>query len=121
MFSSEDRKLLSACKARKTKPGLTLILATPLTDFSGGLALAFKETSAVCWYGPLMLVNSSDAHPAIISAGRGSGLKYLLEGLFPSVCPDVIVECCGTSEGTTAVAALERPVAGVRNYVVPQL
>lgn len=37
------------------------------------------------------------------------------------MCPDVIVERCGTSKGTTTVAALERPVAGVCNYVVPQL
>lgn len=52
---------------------------------------------------------------------RAARSKYLLEGLLPSVCPDVIVESCGTSKGTTTVATLERPVAGVCNYVVPQL
>lgn len=52
---------------------------------------------------------------------RAARSKYLLEGLLPSVCPDVIVESCGTSKGTTTVATLERPVTGVCNYVVPQL
>lgn len=37
------------------------------------------------------------------------------------MCPDVIVERGGPSEGAPAVATLEGPVAGVRHHVVPQL
>lgn len=44
-----------------------------------------------------------------------------LEGLFSSVGSDVVVEGGGPGEGTTAVAALEGPVTGVSDHVVPQL
>lgn len=44
----------------------------------------------------------------------------LLEGLFSSVGPDVVVEGGGPSKGTATVATLERPVTGVSDYVVPQ-
>lgn len=76
-LSSEDRKLLKACKAPKTKPGLILTLATPLMILSGGLTSAFKGTSAVCWYGAVMTVNSSDASPSLILAGKGCWLPVL--------------------------------------------
>lgn len=68
-----------------------------------------------------MLVNSRNAGPSLSQLAKAAGFRYLLEGLFPGVCPDVVVERCGTSKGTTTVATLERPVAGVCNYVVPQL
>lgn len=45
---------------------------------------------------------------------------YLLEGLFSSVRPDVVVERRGPSKRTTTVATLERPVTGVSDHVVPQ-
>lgn len=44
----------------------------------------------------------------------------LLEGLFSSVGPDVVVESGGPSKSTATVATLERPVTGVSDYVVPQ-
>lgn len=34
--------------------------------------------------------------------------------------PDVVVEGGGSGEGTATVAALERPVTGVSDHVVPQ-
>lgn len=46
--------------------------------------------------------------------------RYLLEGLFSSVGSDVVVEGGGPGKGTTTVAALERPVTGVSDHVVPQ-
>lgn len=46
--------------------------------------------------------------------------RYLLEGLFSSVGSDVVVERGGASKGTATVAALERPVTGVSDHVVPQ-
>lgn len=58
-----------------------------------------------------------------LSAGswHAAGFTYSLEGLFPSVRPDVIVERCSTSKGSAAVATLEGSVTGVRDDVVPQL
>lgn len=56
-------------------------------------------------------------------ARRKTGWKvshYLLEGLFSSVGSDVVVESGGPSKGTATVAALERPVTGVSDHVVPQ-
>ncbi len=46
---------------------------------------------------------------------------YLLERLLPGVCADVVVEGGGSGEGSAAVAALEGPVAGVRDHVIAQL
>ena len=52
--------------------------------------------------------------------GRGSNGThcYLLEWLLPGMCADVVVERGGPGEGSPAVAALEGPVAGVRDHVV---
>lgn len=44
---------------------------------------------------------------------------YLLKGLLPCMCPDMIVECRSTSKGTAAIATLERSVTGMGDYVVP--
>lgn len=46
--------------------------------------------------------------------------RYLLKGFFPRMRPDMIVECCSTSKGTTAIAALERSITGMGDYMVPQ-
>lgn len=46
---------------------------------------------------------------------------YLLERLLPGVCADVVVEGGGAGERSAAVAALEGPVAGVRDHVIAQL
>lgn len=69
---------------------------------------------------------AGSTHPprllALRSAGRKTGQvsHYLLEGLFSSVGADVVVEGGGPGKGTATVAALERPVTGVSDHVVPQ-
>lgn len=45
---------------------------------------------------------------------------YLLEGLLSSVGSDVVVEGGGPGKGTTTVAALEGPITGVSDHMVPQ-
>lgn len=52
--------------------------------------------------------------------GEAPFAPLALEGLFSSVGPDVVVEGGGSSKRTATVAALERPVTGVSDYVVPQ-
>lgn len=44
---------------------------------------------------------------------------YLLKGLLPCMCPDMIVESSSTSKGPTAIATLERSVTGMGDYMVP--
>lgn len=53
-------------------------------------------------------------------AERRRTRHYLLEGLFSSVGSDVVVEGGGSGKGTATVPALERPVTGVSDHVVPQ-
>lgn len=70
--------MFKASKAPRPKPGLILILAMPLrVAVYSGLTLAFKRASALCWYGAEMLVNSSNAFPSLISAGKGCWLQVL--------------------------------------------
>lgn len=59
-------------------------------------------------------------HPRKIRKREWTAGHDLLEGLFSSVGPDVVVESGGSSEGATTVATLERSVAGVGDHVVPQ-
>lgn len=69
---------------------------------------------------------SRPRRPACRALGKGwepggrQVRRYLLEGLLSSVGADVVVEGGGPGKGTATVAALERPVAGVRDHVVPQ-
>lgn len=82
------------------------------------LALAFRGCSPSQW-----CAATEQQLRISLSAGswHAAGFTYSLEGLFPSVRPDVIVERCSTSKGSAAVATLEGSVTGVRDDVVPQL
>lgn len=114
-FSSEDRKSLRVCKAAENKPGLILISVTSQMDSS---ASAFQGSSP----SHRCVATGRQLHISLSSGSwHAAGFTYSLEGLFPSVRPDVIVERCSTSKGSAAVTALERSVTGVCDDVVPQL
>lgn len=88
----------------------------PFTAWTLTFHIAFS-THWLSWAAPIRLVCRLSEKAR---RKRWKISHHLLEGLFSSVGPDVVVEGGGPSKGTATVAALERPVAGVSDHVVPQ-